>query len=274
MDITFVPIPRWDGATGNWNSGRAYYNRNNPKYGQQAQLTTIVLHWFGELRPSQADVDSQFRNASGVRSAHFSVQDGSVHQYVNLLDTAYHAGVGTVNCESIGIEHAAGPGSDATDATYEGSSQLVAWIARKLGRAVSSFQFEHHFDVYNTECSGTLDLGRVVARALAIEAGPVLASVQVPVHWPDSFAPFLTDLEPSQSYSDEVKRVQEYLVARGFMADQGQNDGYYGPITQAAVNGFQKAHGIQASPGYFGWWYPRTRAAANADLTNKPATNA
>lgn len=77
------------------------------------------------------------------------------------------------------------------------------------------------------------------------------------------FAPFLEDLSPSQIYRDEVKRVQEFLIWQGFMVDQGQNDGYYGPITQAAVNGFQKAHGIEALPNYFGWWYPMSRDQAN-----------
>lgn len=81
------------------------------------------------------------------------------------------------------------------------------------------------------------------------------------------FQPFDTDLSPSQAYNPEVARMQQYLADKGFMADQGSSDGYYGPVTQAAVNGFQKAHGVAASKAYFGWWYPQTRAKANLDLT-------
>lgn len=182
MVITQVPIPQWNGYVGNWNVGRAYYN--GPRSGQVAPLTTIVMHWFGEARPDQGSVDSQFRNASGKRSAHFSIQDTSVHQYVGLANTSYNSGVGTVNCESIGIEHAAGPGYVATADTCETSAQLLAFIARQLERTVSSFKVIRHRDAMATECSGTLPVETIVARALELERGAVLADAPAPVHIP------------------------------------------------------------------------------------------
>jgi hypothetical protein len=79
---------------------------------------------------------------------------------------------------------------------------------------------------------------------------------------------FHTDLPPSQEKREEVGRVQDYLVDKGFMEasvrDAGR--GYYGPKTQAAVDRFQKAHGIKASAQYYGWWYPNTRQKANENL--------
>lgn len=80
------------------------------------------------------------------------------------------------------------------------------------------------------------------------------------------FSPFYEDLEPSQVYSDEVKRVQSFLSAHGFFTDAGTQDGYYGPKTQDAVHAFQQANGIKVTSEY-GWWYPLTRSKANQQLT-------
>lgn len=82
-----------------------------------------------------------------------------------------------------------------------------------------------------------------------------------------TFASFLENLEPSQERRDEVGRVQDYLIAKGYMESPGGNRGFYGPKTQAAIDRFQKEHGIMASPKYFGWWYDRTREEANKQLS-------
>lgn len=82
-----------------------------------------------------------------------------------------------------------------------------------------------------------------------------------------AFQPFLENLAPSQSFREEAGRVQDYLIARGFQEPVGAQRGFYGPKTQAAVDAFQKAHDIQASKNYFGYWYDLTRAAANNNLT-------
>lgn len=84
-----------------------------------------------------------------------------------------------------------------------------------------------------------------------------------PVDTIPAFTPFEVNLEPSQTYSDEVKRMQSFLITQGLFTDQGTNNGYYGPKTQKAVDAFQKAHGI-ASATKFGWWYDKTREVANS----------
>lgn len=93
------------------------------------------------------------------------------------------------------------------------------------------------------------------------------ANIDVNQNHVAGFGPFETNLEPSQSFNEEVGRVQDYLVAKKFMENPGEQRGYYGPKTQKAVDAFQKAHGIQASAKYFGYWYDKTRAAANNELT-------
>jgi len=265
MNIAFIHnVPKWNGSLGNWNDGRTYY-RSGPKFGQKASVNTFVIHWMdGNL----ASTDLTFLNPERLASAHFGVEDTAIHQYVAINDTAYHSGNGDVNCESIGIEHSAQPGRDASEATYETSAQLCVQLAHQFGKRVSDFRFIAHHDVYNTQCCGTISVDRIRARALALDT-IVLANVPAPVQYERPFVlPFTVNIQPSQTYSDEVKRVQGFLVGQGFMYDQGQNDGYYGPITQTAVNAFQRAHGLESDPNYFGWWWTKTRAVANQLLTH------
>lgn len=241
------------------------------------KIDTIVIHW---MDGTLASTDRVFMGKSiPVRpvSSHFGIEDGEVHQYVKLQDTAWHAGNWLVNLRSVGIEHSAQPGRDATDATYETSSQLIVEICRQLGLTPSRDLLKRHSDIVPTQCPGTIDIDRIARRSVEIWNGKLAdgsqpitittASTQVSTAVTRSFAPFITNLEPSQVYNEEVKRMQEFLVMHKCMQDQGQNDGYYGPITQHAVNAFQLSNHITSKPEYFGWWYEKTRTAANNQLT-------
>ena len=100
------------------------------------------------------------------------------------------------------------------------------------------------------------------------------------------FDPFLTNLSPSQTYSNEVKRMQSFLTAKGFFQDAGPQDGFYGPKTQSAVDAYQLSRGVKHEVGKdsndnvifnttdFGYWYDMTRAAANRELSIPTTTNA
>jgi hypothetical protein len=90
------------------------------------------------------------------------------------------------------------------------------------------------------------------------------------------YSPFLQNLSyyNGTDYNVEVARIQSYLIDKGHMlksdldwnGQTGAGSGWYGKKTSAAVDRFQKAKGIKALPQYFGWWYDKTREAANADL--------
>jgi len=73
--------------------------------------------------------------------------------------------------------------------------------------------------------------------------------------------PFPTvSLQPG-ARGTEVKKLQDYLVSRGYMT-QAQVDtgpGIYGPRTKAAVAALQSDLGVDTA-GYPGYWGPRTRA--------------
>ena len=71
-----------------------------------------------------------------------------------------------------------------------------------------------------------------------------------------------TSLQPGQTGSD-VKKLQDFLVSRGYLSQAQVNSGYgtYGPQTTAAVKAFQKDAGVDSSSGP-GYWGPKTIAAA------------
>lgn len=149
MNITSVPSP-------NFTAGR-----------QGAQIDTFVLHW---IVGTQAAADNVFTSKKSGVSAHFSVEEGSVHQYVKLQDIAWHAGNWEWNKRSIGTETSAQPRRDATAGTIETIAELWAECAKQLGRPLDSFQFKRHRDIIPTACPGTVPLEAIVERAKAIEA--------------------------------------------------------------------------------------------------------
>jgi len=125
----------------------------------------IVDHWTvvmfeGAIR--------RFKDPASILSAHYVIgADGRIAQLVSEDDTAYHAGVFSVNQRSIGIEHEAGPAMPPTDALYAASARLHADIATRyaLPLEVGTTVLPHHA-IVPTECPGTLDLDRIVREAL------------------------------------------------------------------------------------------------------------
>jgi PGF-pre-PGF domain-containing protein len=73
---------------------------------------------------------------------------------------------------------------------------------------------------------------------------------------------FATDLYYGLKGNADVKRLQEFLISKGYLAS-GLNTGNYLSLTVAAVKAYQTAKGITPVNGRCG---PKTRAAINADL--------
>lgn len=73
--------------------------------------------------------------------------------------------------------------------------------------------------------------------------------------------PFSQDLYYGLWGNAEVRRLQEFLIGKGYMT--GSVTGNYYLKTVEAVKAYQRAKGISPVNGRFG---PATRAAANADL--------
>ena len=125
----------------------------------------IVDHWTvvmfeGAIR--------RFKDPASILSAHWVIgSDGRIAQLVSEDDTAYHAGVFSVNQRSIGIEHEAGPAMPPSEALYAASARLHADIASRYGLALEvDTTVLPHRAIVPTECPGTLDLDRIVREAL------------------------------------------------------------------------------------------------------------
>lgn len=117
----------------------------------------VVIHYIvGTL----AAADATFADPDSGVSAHYGIGEGSFHQYVSEINTAWHAGNWAMNQRSIGIEHSADPDRAPTEATYQTSIDLCVRICREYGLNPQT-QIIPHSSVVTTACPGTVDLQRI-----------------------------------------------------------------------------------------------------------------
>lgn len=173
---------KWIGSP-NYTSGR-----------QGKKVTGFIIHWIvGNL----ASADAVFQNKSRNTSAHYGIENGEVHQYVKDEDTAYHAGHWDTNLTTIGIEHSAQPGREASDSTYESSAALIASLMKKFGIGAS---LRPHNVIVATQCPGTVDVNRLVKRANELYGGSAPAPTPQPT--------------PAQPGKETVKVAVDVLYVR------------------------------------------------------------
>jgi hypothetical protein len=123
--------------------------------GRTQKIKKIVIHWIvGDL----AAADTVFTVTRYETSAHYAIENNTVHQYVKESDTAWHAM--QANPFSIGIEHSAAPGRLASDSTYRTSITLCAAICVRYDLNPDT-DIEPHNKYVNTQCPGTMDLERI-----------------------------------------------------------------------------------------------------------------
>lgn len=119
-----------------------------------------------------------FNNPNSKTSAHFGVMlDGTVEQYVDIDNTAWHAGDWNINLISIGIEHDDNRNpndSVRTGELYRSSIQLICFLIDELEKkypnkftASASQEFINNFIRIHREfspgrtCPGGLDVNRI-----------------------------------------------------------------------------------------------------------------
>lgn len=152
-------------------------------------IDKIILHtmvgWIGAA-------DAHFHNPTANVSAHFGVRvDGTLWQWVQVWDTAYHAGDWQVNLSSIGIEHEDGGDFDGPrpDELYTRSAALVAQFCREYNipcvKGAGGPGIYDHRQVHPTACPDALDTDRIIHEAAALLAPPVTTTVLSPVVLPD-----------------------------------------------------------------------------------------
>jgi hypothetical protein len=129
---------------------------------QGTKIDRVVVHWAdGTLQAA----DQTFQDIKRQTSAHYGVEEGVIHRYVEEEDTAYHSGNWPMNLRSIGIEHSAQPGRDATDLTYQSSAQLIADVCYRNNIPIDREHILKHSEVIPTECPGTIDVDKLIALA-------------------------------------------------------------------------------------------------------------
>jgi N-acetyl-anhydromuramyl-L-alanine amidase AmpD len=143
-------------------------------------VNRIVIHW---MAGTLAATDSVFQDTTRQTSAHYGIEDNTVHQYVLEGDTAFHAGNYTVNQRTIGIEHSAQPGRDASEATYHTSARLIANICQRYGLPINANTIIPHRAVVATQCPGTVDLGKLIQLAQQISDGESMYEGKTAEQW-------------------------------------------------------------------------------------------
>jgi N-acetyl-anhydromuramyl-L-alanine amidase AmpD len=129
---------------------------------QGTKIDRIVIHWAnGTLQAT----DQTFQDVKRQTSAHYGVEDGVIHRYVEEEDTAYHSGDWPMNLRSIGIEHSAQPGREASETTYQTSAQLIRDICDRYSIPMDRAHIIKHSEVTPTQCPGTVDIDRLIALA-------------------------------------------------------------------------------------------------------------
>lgn len=152
----------------------------SPNYsaGRPNGIQWIVLH---TMVGTIGSADARFQNPAEQASAHYGVgMDGSLVQWVDEGDTAWHAGDFFVNQHSVGIEHEDGGNynSPRPDALYTASSALVQQVCARYDIPVQRGDVAagipgciDHRTVYATACPDSLDTDRIIKGAQTFGPG-------------------------------------------------------------------------------------------------------
>lgn len=189
----------------NYTKGRQGYN---PDF--------IVYH---TIVGYQDNVAPWFNNPNSKVSSHFLVRlDGTIEQYVDIYDTAWHAGDWITNLRSVGIEHADQNNpydSVRTKELYNSSALLSAYIIRLRGwyifpnieDFVRSHFFVKHKDVkgVSTACPAGLDVEKIKRLTFEILSKPEVVVIPTPKEETTQETPEEKKEETTQETSNKKK---------------------------------------------------------------------
>ena len=155
-----MPDVTWIGCS-KYNAGRSGY-----------RVKQIVPH-IAEC-PTMAGVDATFAG-SREASAHYCVDETSIHQYVAESDTAWAVGNWVGNRETVSIEHVGTTANPPSRKTLDRSAELMADIAGRQGwpKLVLGENVGLHKWYSATSCPATLDYGYLISRVNDLLSGSV-----------------------------------------------------------------------------------------------------
>jgi hypothetical protein len=247
MQIKFVGSP-------NFTSGR------NGK-----PIRGFIIHW---MAGNLASADSTFQNRSSNTSAHYGIEDDTIHQYVQDGDTAYQAGNWDVNLETIGIEHSAQPGRDASSKTLENSAQL---ISAKIREGVGN-NLRKHSAIVATACPGTINVEWISNRVNELLGG---APVTKPVVIQPPLAKGTATVTVPELYVRSAPKRSAPLAGSESLL-YGQSFQYSSVVQGESVQGVSTW--IKSTKGNFVWAggtdYPTTPPVASGGGTAEAVSTA
>ncbi len=131
LGCEWIPAPyEWYGYPNPY----AYGNHDQANREADMEIDYIIVH------DTETSYDNTIKLVTNPRYVSWQYtlrsSDGHIAQHVDMEDVAWHAGNWYVNMHSIGLEHegvAAEGASWYTEAMYETSAQLVAYLADKYG---------------------------------------------------------------------------------------------------------------------------------------------
>ncbi len=156
--------------------GCAAENFRQGRHGHEPKA--IVIHIIvGSLEAA----DLTFKDARSSVSAHYGVgKTGRIHQYVEEVDTAFHAGIVVrptwklidpqvnPNYYTIGIEHEGQPQDLWPDEQYAASAALVKEIAARWKIPLDRDHVIMHREIRASKtCPGAADIDRLLRQAAA-----------------------------------------------------------------------------------------------------------
>lgn len=135
-------------------------------------IDLIVLH---HTACTYTQAIAHFASPTAGTSAHYIVSNkGELAAMLEEYYTAYHSGNYAVNQRSIAIETEWYESMGGrTDALYETVAKLIADICKFYGLPVNTDTIQPHKSFVATQCPGTLDIPRIIARAREINQLPI-----------------------------------------------------------------------------------------------------
>lgn len=203
----------------------------------------FIIHW---MAGNLASTDAVFQNRARNTSAHFGIENEVIHQYVDVNNTAYHAGNWDVNLTTVGIEHSAQPGRDATDATYESSAQLIAQVIHN--DSVGN-NLRPHNAIVATACPGTVDVGRIARRVNEILGAPVLDPAPTPPSPPATAAGTATVVVDALNV--RAQPTSKSAIAGSGTLHKGDTFQYQAVVQGESVSGVSTW--VKSTKGNFVW---------------------
>jgi N-acetylmuramoyl-L-alanine amidase len=160
------PAAQWLGSP-NFTLDRNGHDMSPPSY--------IVMH---TMVGTIGSANGRFQQASQQASAHYGIGlNGSLVQWVDEKDAAWHAGNFTVNLDSIGIEHEddGNYNSPRTPELKKASARLIAELCNHYGIKCDRSVIRLHKEVSDnpTACPDSLEVDEIVGMAQALLGGSV-----------------------------------------------------------------------------------------------------